>query len=624
MTSSHFGRALRRWLRGLGDSTTGDASDGQLLERFVHQRDEAAFAALVQRHGPLVLGVSGRIVADDHDAEDVFQATFLVLACRAASIHRRQSLASFLYGTALRIARNLRARNTRRRDLHRRAAYPRPDVAMPADDDRETHDLLHEELNHLPLKYRDVLILCYMQGKTNEQAAHELGYPPGSLSRHLSRARELLRERLLARGVSVVLAAALAEQASATLPPTLVCGTLDTVRRHALASALLVGSTPPMAAVLAQGVLRTASWMRTILVSLLVAAGIGLAGGVVALYPPAAKEAQIEAKAADSKPPEAGARRDLYGDPLPDGVLVRVGTERLRHPSAIRIRFVEDGKTLMSVGQDQTVRFWDLATGKLQRLQRLPSSQRAMSLSADGKKVALTSDEHLHLWDIKEAKEIQRIPTAKLENEKQLNWVEFSPDGKMLAACNSDSTVLLWNVASGKEGARYKHNDRRVQNIAFSPDGKLLAAIGDQHIVIWDIHDGKDLHTITGRSSYFSRLAFSPDGKLLLESSVNAIRLCDVTTGKRLADLKFGRANPSEYVLNSTFAFAPDGKTLAIDLGDRIVLWDLPTRKEVKRLERCSSGIWRGTDWLAFSRDGKQLASLMSGKITLWDIVSGK
>src|SRR5579871_5270771 len=211
MTSPHFGRALRRWLHGLGSPTFGDASDGQLLERFVHQRDESAFAALVRRHGPLVLGVSGRIVADDQDAEDVFQATFLVLACRAASIRRQQSVASFLYGTALRIARNLRVRNARQRALHCRAAFERPDASIPADGDRDSLDLLHEELNRLPHKYRDVLILCYMQGKTNEQAAHELGYPAGSMSRHLSRARELLRERLLARGVSVVIAAALAE-----------------------------------------------------------------------------------------------------------------------------------------------------------------------------------------------------------------------------------------------------------------------------------------------------------------------------------------------------------------------------------------------------------------------------
>jgi hypothetical protein len=114
MSSPHFGTALRRWLHSISGSTNGEASDGQLLERFVQQRDESAFAALVRRHGPLVHGVCGRLAASDHDAEDVFQATFLVLACRAAAIRRRRSVASFLYGTTLRIARHLRTQNARR------------------------------------------------------------------------------------------------------------------------------------------------------------------------------------------------------------------------------------------------------------------------------------------------------------------------------------------------------------------------------------------------------------------------------------------------------------------------------------------------------------------------------
>jgi RNA polymerase sigma factor (sigma-70 family) len=617
---------FRHWLHSLGGQTMADLPDSQLLQRFIHERDESAFALLMQRHGPLVLGVCRRLLHDLHDIEDAFQATFLVLACRAASVRRRDSLASFLYGTAYRIARRLRSQKAQRQAVECWAATERHEATL-AVPESETYALLHEELNHLPRKYREVLVLCYLQSKTNEQAARELGYPPGSMSRHLGRARELLRERLLRRGLgplSALLAAGVAEQASAAVSPALLHGTLDTIRRHALASALLAGATPPAAVRLAQGVLRAAWLTRLTLASIVLAVGVVFAAGVAALQTPAEKATSAEAKA-PATPPDAKPqpRLDLHGDPLPDGVLARMGTERLRHPHAIRLHFMADGKTLLSVGQDQTVRFWDLATGKLQRLQRLPQSQKAMALSADGKTVALTSEEHLHLWDIASAKEIRRIPTGNLANEKQLNWVEFSPDGKMLAAGNYDSTVFLWDVASGKERAHFKHKDNFIRNLAFSADGKMLAALGDQHILLWDVASGKELQDIEGRNSFYSRLIFSPDGKLLVESSTNAIRLCDVATGKRLKDIEFDRAY-DEYVLNNTSTFAPEGKTLAIDLGHSLVLWNLATRKEVKRLEVNRSGIWHGSDWMCFSPDGKLLASTTSGKITEWDISNGK
>jgi RNA polymerase sigma factor (sigma-70 family) len=262
-----------------------DLSDGQLLERFLQQREEAAFEGLVSRHGSLVLGVCRSLLRDPHDADDAFQATFLVLACRAASIRRTESVASFLYGTACRIARRLRCQKARRQTLHHRAATRRPEAAPPDADERETHALLHEELSRLPRKYREVLVACYLQSKTNEQAARELGHPLGSMSRHLNRARELLRERLLGRGVGVLAALvgpALAEQATAAVPPLLFHSTMDTIRRHVLAAALLAGSTPPAAVVLAQGVLHAAQLTRWAIAALLLTTGLVVVGGAAA------------------------------------------------------------------------------------------------------------------------------------------------------------------------------------------------------------------------------------------------------------------------------------------------------------------------------------------------------
>jgi len=165
MAHPQLDSAFRRWLHGMSGPTRTDLPDGQLLERFLQRRDEAAFEMLVHRHGALVLGVCRNVLRDAHDADDAFQATFLVLACRAASIRCTESVASFLYGTAYRIAQRLRGQKARHHTRERQAASQRPELSLPDSDDREAQALLHEELSRLPREHRDVLILCYLQSK---------------------------------------------------------------------------------------------------------------------------------------------------------------------------------------------------------------------------------------------------------------------------------------------------------------------------------------------------------------------------------------------------------------------------------------------------------------------------
>ncbi len=174
-----------------------DQTDGQLLERFVRQQDEAAFAALVRRHGPMVLGVCRRVLDNAQDAEDAFQATFLVLLRKADSLGRPALLANWLYGVAYRTAMKARAGVLRRRHHERRAASaPRTEPAADAGRD-DSSALLEAGLHGLPDKYRAPLVLCYLEGKTNAEAARQLGWPVGSMSSRLARGRELLRERLV-------------------------------------------------------------------------------------------------------------------------------------------------------------------------------------------------------------------------------------------------------------------------------------------------------------------------------------------------------------------------------------------------------------------------------------------
>ncbi len=199
-----------------------EAGDGRLLEQFVTRRDENAFALLLRRHGPMVLHVGRRILGAEQDAEDVFQATFLLLARKADSIRRRDSVASWLYGVAYRLARRVKQQNAFREDRERRAAMAavKPGVEASA---RELQEVLQDVLAHLPERYRTPLVLCYLEGRTQEEVARQLGRPLGTVRGWLARGRDLLRKRLARRGLlystEALAAVLLANTASASAVP---------------------------------------------------------------------------------------------------------------------------------------------------------------------------------------------------------------------------------------------------------------------------------------------------------------------------------------------------------------------------------------------------------------------
>jgi RNA polymerase sigma factor (sigma-70 family) len=177
--------------------------DGQLLERFIFHRDETAFTDLVHRYGTLVLGVCQRVLGDSHQAEDAFQATFLVLVRKARILDRSGPLGNWLYAVAYRTATKARMTAARRRARERQAMYSASEpfsVENQAWD--EMRPILDEELSQMPRKYRAPLVLCYLEGKTQQEAAQALGWPSGSMSRRMNRARQLLRDRLEKRGVA--------------------------------------------------------------------------------------------------------------------------------------------------------------------------------------------------------------------------------------------------------------------------------------------------------------------------------------------------------------------------------------------------------------------------------------
>jgi RNA polymerase sigma factor (sigma-70 family) len=206
--------------------TYRELSDGDLLERFVGARDEAAFTVLIERHGPMVLGVCRRALPGFHDAEDACQATFLVLARKADSVRKKASLSSWLHGVACRAASKLKRDHARR--VRREGATDAPTQTDPAAEVswREVQGILDEELELLPERYRTPVILCYLDGMTRDEAARRLGLTPGSLHGRLERARHLLRRRLDQRGLTLAAmmsVAVLSESAAqAALAPTFV------------------------------------------------------------------------------------------------------------------------------------------------------------------------------------------------------------------------------------------------------------------------------------------------------------------------------------------------------------------------------------------------------------------
>jgi RNA polymerase sigma factor (sigma-70 family) len=322
--------AILRHLRGLlAAEQTGQLSDSELLERFAMRREEAAFAALVRRHGPLVLGVCRRVLHNRQDAEDAFQAAFLALACHAATVGRRGSAGGWLHRVAYRTALKARMRAARREEQERHV--PQRTCADPLTEvsGRELLGLLDEELQRLPDEYREPLVLCYLQGKTRDEAARDLGCSLGTLKRRLEQGRELLRVRLSARGLALpatlVTAALVPEAGSAAVPATLAAAAVQ-------AALLAKCAVVPAIAELSEGALPGvgATKLKTAVVLLLAlgaailgAAALGperAANPAAAAPPPASVPAEKQSAAVDeTKKVTVGGRvLDPSGKPLAD------------------------------------------------------------------------------------------------------------------------------------------------------------------------------------------------------------------------------------------------------------------------------------------------------------------
>jgi RNA polymerase sigma factor (sigma-70 family) len=275
VVSSPILQSIRRLVE---DESVRQLSDQHLLRQFRDHRDEAAFGTLLRRHGPMILDVCRGVFGNEADAEDVFQATFLVLARKAASIRKSESVGSWLHGVAYRMALKARAQSATR--LKNEARVLVRAVSEPDDLSwRETQEILHEELSGLAARYRVPLVACYLEGKTQDKAAAQLGVARSTLKERLERGRSLLRARLVRRGLgpaAVLLAAAWpCATASACLPPALASSTMQAASLYAAGQTAAGGVVSAKVAALAEGMLRSMLHTKTKIAAAVVLLAVG-------------------------------------------------------------------------------------------------------------------------------------------------------------------------------------------------------------------------------------------------------------------------------------------------------------------------------------------------------------
>jgi RNA polymerase sigma factor (sigma-70 family) len=602
---------LLRHLHGaalLGDG--GGMADGELLESFLARHDQVAFEALVRRHGPMVWGVCRRVLRDTHDAEDAFQATFLVLIRKAASLAHPELLGNWLYGVAYRTALEARAAAARRRARERQVSEM-PETEAPAADVRlDLRPVLDRELSRLPDRYRVPVVLCDLEGGTRKDVARRLGIPEGTLSGRLTTARRLLARRLARHGFAVsagALAATLSPNVTAAcLPAPLVAATVGAAGAAGQAATGVISAEVLS---LSERVVRAMSVTR-LKVATAVLLGLVLAGSGLALWRPAPGAAQPSPAGRGEKPPGDGA-----GDPAPPARDWKERHSLSRNGDNVScVALSPDGKTCAQGDSDGTVTFWDADTGKqgASIKVRLPHV-RAVAFSPDGKTLAVAEVERgkparVSLWDVAAAKE----KGVLLGHTEPVLSVAYSPDGKTLATASADKTVRLWDAATGKERATLQGHTEAVYAVAFSPDGKTLATAGGKllwhpsdvapgEVKLWKADTGTEQASLRGHEDVVTSLAFSGDGATLVTGSYDRTAVVwDVPAGKKRATLK-GHQGKVWAV-----AISPDGKTVVTGGEDeQVKLWDAASGKEV--------GALRGHDGritaLAFSADGKRLAT---------------
>ncbi|MGE3807659.1 MAG: sigma-70 family RNA polymerase sigma factor, partial [Gemmataceae bacterium] len=660
-----LGKKLATLVHHLRDAAAPgvEHSDAEALSLFVHHQDQGAFRLLLERHAPMVRAVCRHVLKTDQDAEDAFQAAFLVLARKAASIQRRHALAGWLYRVAYRLALSLRARNARRQLVERQAPV-KTEPFSPADDldANEVRSSVLAEVDRLPESYRAALVLCALEGKSTDEAAAALGWSEGTVRARLWRGRKLLMARLERRQV-LLSTSAVAALLACHAPVS--AAQLD----HLTHAALLFAAHQPtgcfvseQASLLAGESLATGT--RRLLLAGVLAAGVLAVAATVgaAFYLSGAPQPAVEVEPAEpvlfhAQEQERPAT-DLHGDPLPPQAIARLGTQRFRHEGGLRaVAIAPDGKIIASgANVDESVRLWDIASGKqVARFYRKEFWPHQLAYSPSGKRLAVCGFHGpLVLWDVEQGRELAAteqvsspyegvvfcsealLATAHWDktirfwddkgqaagkidaHDAQIADLAARRDGTLLASVAQDGTLHLWDPEKKTAIAKLKTPDD-PRSVRFSADGQLVIVGAEKAAALYDVAARKELRRFAGKNAEdrfcVFAAAISPDGQVIATGGANAIYLWNRESQEPTGTIP--------WTCPHTLVFSPDGKTLlATEYNDHVVhAWDVATRKE-----RCDLPGHHGLiTSVSFSPDGKQVLSRCTrNHLFVWDATSGK
>lgn len=551
-------------------------TDRELLGLYARSRDQAAFAELVRRHGPMVLGAATRVLGRDPAAEDAFQLAFAALA-RGARAIRSESVAGWLHRTTIRAALRLRGRRTvptvLTDDTPGPAGDPYAEVAW-----REVRQIVDAELNALPDRLRVPLVLCYLEALTRDEAATRLGWALRTLERRLGQGRAVLLTRLGRRGVTGLGTVAVATAGGLTLPVP-----------AALAEAVVRSAPRPAMPGGVALALATAA-------AVVVGVGIALGGRTPAGGPPP-KDPPPPSVAKEAPP------ADAPDAPLPPDAIRRFGSLTWRHPGGITEAVLSaDGKTLVTVGQG-TLAVWDVPTGRRTYYSRdidllNTFEPGCVAVAPDGVWVAYLARTRAAVRVFEPGTGKERLAFGPLGTVvgKPANLISFRTvwapaDGKTIYLCD-DKTVFAHDAGTGKELRKYTLPGRPV---ALAADGSRAVAHDQSDpakAFVFDLRTGKQVVRLDGAfqkpgsNSWFIRAAMSADGKRVatLSDMDPEIRLWDADTGKLLNTLRRAKsAGPLDDTRLVSVAISPDARTVyagGIAGAAGIRRWDASTGKE--------------------------------------------
>jgi RNA polymerase sigma factor (sigma-70 family) len=631
MTATNSQRILQHIRRLVGEHDRV-VSDGELLRRYGTGRDQSAFAELVRRHGAMVFAVCRSVLRRHDDAEDAFQATLLILARRAGTIRKPDALSSWLHGVAHRVALKARAERARRQTRESRATPPT--VSASACDDLswgELRAVLHAELAALPERFRTPLVLCYLEGLTQDEAAIRLGCTAATVKGRLQRGREKLRRRLERRGVTLTatLAAALTGQSLSAAVQGVPSFTEETATATAktLAGAVLRPLMP----------LKLAMLSAVVLTASLVAAGLGLRGPT---------PEGVELASGGKTDSERSAPRevfDAHGDPLPEGAAARLGTVRFNHGEGLQVlSFSPDDKTIVSAGKGG-IRLWEAGSGK--ELDRIRTDKISFNdqivLLADGKTLVSLKEgsdaDIATFWDLARKKEsgTKKLPVRREVFSAYHNNC-LSPDGK-LCVCNSHTPAQMkvFDLTTGKELYKLTGGHQEGCVAVFAGNDRLITIDKKRGIAVHEARTGKRIREL-GPTPSVDVLAASSDGRWLavVERQMlpfrlpngealslhdrDVIHVWDVSRGARKHALA---ARPKRWHFH--VQFSPDGEFLfASSTGHKepyaVMVWDVETGQPARELGGACGRV------LSVSPDKTRLVEGDQGKFNLWDLKTGQ